>query len=556
MLTNYHTLQYISSTLAARLAGNAILEAFSQEKDRLVVRFEAMNDALVISCERDFNTLWLKPNFARARTNSTDVLRAAVGSRVNGVAMHPVDRVVMFALDTGHRLDACFFGAKANVLLVDGTGQVLDAFKHAKQLVGTRVEYRSGDLVYDVEALRTRLATSQNATVNSVVREVFPSLGSTLVKELLHRASVPSTKHASSVTDDDLLAIQHALASLLSDLAAPAPRVYIHEEGEDAGRPALFSLISLSHLSKTKEKMMGDIHEAIRFFISSSTVRSALEEQRRALAAKLEHKMSKARRTVEALEREVVEAARADAYQRFGDLLMTNLHRIRRGDEQLNIAEAQLVIPLQKSLSPVQNAQRYYEKAKRARAAQQHSAARLATLRAMLPSTERLLAQLEDVSTTEEMRRFMIDHKDELERAGVGLTHERREQLPFRVFTVDGGFEVWVGKSSTNNDELTLKYAKPTDLWFHARGASGSHVVLKVGTGRGEPTKKAKEQAAAIAAYYSKMRNAKMVPVAMTEKKYVRKPKGAAPGAVIVEREKIIFAEPALPVVERDAGSL
>ena len=145
----------------------------------------------------------------------------------------------------------------------------------------------------------------------------------------------------------------------------------------------------------------------------------------------------------------------------------------------------------------------------------------------------------------------MSEYKDELDEFGIGEKSEAREQLPFRIFAVDGGCEVWAGKSSKINDQLTLKYAKPNDLWFHARGAAGSHVVLKVNTGQGEPSKKAKEQAASIAAYYSKMKNAKMVPIAMTEKKYVRKPKGAAPGSVTIEREKVIFAEPALPEEKR-----
>ncbi|HEX9828963.1 MAG TPA: NFACT RNA binding domain-containing protein, partial [Bacteroidota bacterium] len=88
---------------------------------------------------------------------------------------------------------------------------------------------------------------------------------------------------------------------------------------------------------------------------------------------------------------------------------------------------------------------------------------------------------------------------------------------------------------------------KADDLWFHARGASGSHVVLKVGTANGNPSKLAIQQAAGIAAYFSKMKNAKLVPVAMTERKYVRKPKGVPAGTVTLEREKTIFAEPKLP---------
>jgi len=123
--------------------------------------------------------------------------------------------------------------------------------------------------------------------------------------------------------------------------------------------------------------------------------------------------------------------------------------------------------------------------------------------------------------------------------------------VPFRTFTVAGGFLVWVGKSSENNDLLTMKYARPKDLWFHARGSSGSHVVLRMGTGKGEPSRKAIDEAAGIAAFYSKMRNAKHVPVAMTLRKYVRKPKGAPPGTVSVERERLLFVEPRLPGATR-----
>ena len=106
---------------------------------------------------------------------------------------------------------------------------------------------------------------------------------------------------------------------------------------------------------------------------------------------------------------------------------------------------------------------------------------------------------------------------------------------------------MWVGKSSANNDLLTTKYAKPNDLWFHARGASGSHTVLKI-SGRSEPPpKEAIRQAAGIAAYYSKMRNAANVPVAYCERKYVRKPKHVPEGTVHLEREEIIFVQPRLP---------
>ncbi|MEX2088804.1 MAG: NFACT RNA binding domain-containing protein, partial [Bacteroidota bacterium] len=166
----------------------------------------------------------------------------------------------------------------------------------------------------------------------------------------------------------------------------------------------------------------------------------------------------------------------------------------------------------------------------------------------------RLRDQLAPIQTLEQLREFLSAHGGELEQAGFKGTgaggKKQKEEVPFRIFTVDGGFQVWAGKSSENNDLLTTKYAKPNDYWFHARGSSGSHVILRAGTGKGEPGKKALEQAASVAAYYSKMKKAKNIPVAMTLKKYVRKPKGAPVGTVTIEREKVLFVDPELPAAK------
>jgi predicted ribosome quality control (RQC) complex YloA/Tae2 family protein len=158
---------------------------------------------------------------------------------------------------------------------------------------------------------------------------------------------------------------------------------------------------------------------------------------------------------------------------------------------------------------------------------------------------------LEQATTSRDLEHQMNSLAEELEEFGAGPKADARREIPFRVFTVEGGFEVWAGKGSQNNDLLTLRYAKPHDLWFHVRGAGGSHVVLRTSSATGQPNKRAKEQAAGIAAYYSKMRNARLVPVAVTEKKYVRKPKGAPAGTVALQREEVIFAAPSLPSLQK-----
>jgi predicted ribosome quality control (RQC) complex YloA/Tae2 family protein len=164
-----------------------------------------------------------------------------------------------------------------------------------------------------------------------------------------------------------------------------------------------------------------------------------------------------------------------------------------------------------------------------------------------------------DIQTYDQFSEFTAATRDQLKKLGYkglpGEPGEKRAEAPFRTFVVTGGFQVWVGKNSENNDLLTLKYARPNDLWFHARGSSGSHVVLRSGTGKGEPSRRALEEAASIAAFYSKMKSARNVPVAMTERKYVRKPRGAPAGTVTIEREKLFFVNPKLPgEIEQEAA--
>jgi predicted ribosome quality control (RQC) complex YloA/Tae2 family protein len=210
--------------------------------------------------------------------------------------------------------------------------------------------------------------------------------------------------------------------------------------------------------------------------------------------------------------------------------------------------EGKLVrLTLDPRLSPVQNAEVYFAKAKKARAARAEAFSRSETLRPKHSRLETFLLHLDNCQTHEQIEEFQHDNAEELRAWNIISSEASEESLPFRRFTVTGGFEVWVGKSSQTNDLLTMKYAKPADLWFHVRGAGGSHTVLKMGGGKTKPSREAVRQAAAIAAYYSKMRKASAVPVAYCERKFVRKPKGAEPGTVMMEREKVVFVQPGLP---------
>ena len=112
--------------------------------------------------------------------------------------------------------------------------------------------------------------------------------------------------------------------------------------------------------------------------------------------------------------------------------------------------------------------------------------------------------------------------------------------MPFRTFLARSGKKVLVGKGAADNDALTLKIAKPHDLWLHAKDRTGAHVIVPLEKNHTCPAEDLID-AAHLAAHFSDAREEKAVDVQYTPRRYLRKPKGSAPGAVVVDREKVLL---------------
>jgi len=545
MLNSYYTLNVVASSLHSRIRGWRISGLFTQAKDELVISFDGRPESLLICCRPEVHTLYLHPSFSRAKKNSTGVLQAAAGKRVTSVSIVPGNRIVLLTLEEEYSLAALLYGPHANVALTDNSGIMVDSFKRGHPPSVQDLSQKPDNLIFDEVLLRETPANMPTLTLAAAVRKAIPTFGGTLAREAATRAGLSATMTCSELLPHQTEMLLSGIRDMLRDLFSPVPRLYTRGHGP----PVLFSLIPLQLAKGLTEEAYGDVHEAIRTMVQRGRSAALLDEKKNRTVALLRQRVLKARRALGAMEDPTVSAARAIAYERSGSWLLAHLPAVEKGSSSIHGQSdgEEVVIPLDVRLTPGRNAQRFFEKAKRTRTALQEARVRRADLEGLVAAGEELLALLEQVQSKEMLKEFMDDHETELKRFGIGPSGNPSAQVPFRVFTVDGGFEVWAGKSSTNNDLLTFRHAKPNDLWFHARGSSGSHVVLKTGSGRGEPGKRAKEQAASIAAYYSKMRHAKMVPVAMTERKYVRKPKGSPPGTVVLEREKVIFAEPGLP---------
>lgn len=113
-------------------------------------------------------------------------------------------------------------------------------------------------------------------------------------------------------------------------------------------------------------------------------------------------------------------------------------------------------------------------------------------------------------------------------------------------YEIDGAWEVIAGKTDADNDVLSIRIAERNDLWFHVHGLPGSHVLLRVPDGH-EPEKDVIKQAAAVAAWHSKARNAGMTPVSCCRAQWVSKPRGAKPGLVYIKNDRTLKVRPAIP---------
>lgn len=555
MLSNYFTFHRIAQELNRRYSGAVVAEAYSQEKNTLsLVLYTPEPHTITVSCVPRMNFITARTGEKRARQNSVDLFPSLINTHVQSVYLDARDRIVYLKMSDNRYLLIEMFGGRANVVLCSDEGTIIDAFLTKKGLLGVQrtLQYEpvapaTDQFLATKEFFHTAFASGESAF--RTLKNLVPKLGSTLSEEILFRAGI--AKESTTLSSEQIGALYTATQSAIEQLLQPAERVnpivYF-----DESTPVAFSLMPLKQYDAFKAVSYDTVFDAVQKFLSYGKSAASFAQEKKQVVRWLEHELAKTERTIAAVEKELSESSRAEEYELFGTLLMAHLHAVTKGMNSVMLDDviaqrARVTIKLDPSLTAQQNAERYFDKAKRSKWALSESRERLMTMKKRFETLTDLVETAHDASTSISLKNFLHLHNEQLRELGYMTEKEQVDLPPFKIFTVDGGFKVYAGKSSENNDLLTVKFAKPNDLWFHARGSSGSHVVLKVGTGNGEPSKKAITQAASIAAYYSKMKSARNVPVAMAEKKYVRKPKGAPAGAVVIEKEKVIFVTPSLP---------
>ena len=258
----------------------------------------------------------------------------------------------------------------------------------------------------------------------------------------------------------------------------------------------------------------------------------------------LKKTIKKELRLLDAWQRDLSKATAYRGYARYGELLKANLSQIKKGDDHIEVTDyfdeclPQISIPLDSTKSPQGNMDDYFRKHRKYLAAERELKPRIERMEKHVTQLREELKQMEQKGWRPPDQPPPEPNHFPIKRAPVArrpVPNER--QGPFRRFTSTDGLPIFVGRNARENDALTFGLAKSDDLWLHARGVPGSHVIVRLGKGT-EPPFETLRDAASLALCYSDLKKSSKGEVIYTRRKWVKKAKGQAPGAVIVTQEK------------------
>lgn len=292
------------------------------------------------------------------------------------------------------------------------------------------------------------------------------------------------------------------------------------------------------------DKQFDSLSELLDVFYQDKAERDRVNQQSSDLIHRVQTELDKNIKKLGKQEKELLATENAEEFRQKGELLTTYLTLVPNNQDQVELdnyyTNEKIVIALDKSLTPSQNAQRYFKKYQKLKEAAKH-------LTGLIQETKDTITYLESVETALNHASIydIEDIREELVETGFVKRRTRdkrhKRKKPEQYLASDGKTIIMVGRNNLQNDELTFKMAKKGELWFHAKDIPGSHVLIKDNL---NPSDKVITDAAELAAYYSKARLSNLVQVDMIEAKKLNKPTGGKPGFVTYTGQKTLRVTP------------
>lgn len=565
------TVSAIKAEIEDKILGGRIDKVYQPEKDEIILGIRSMGQAYKLLLTSNASN----PKFHFTQTNPSNpmtpplfcmVMRKHLQSgKIIKIEQPDFDRILNIYVESLNELGDYsvkklvleIMGRHSNIILTDENNTILDCIKHIGHDTSSVREVLPGreytlppsqgkinTLELDNNDFNEVLENNPSFEIQSVIYKNYTGISPIAASEICYRANVNGSTPVEALTDIQKEIVFNKFVELVEDIKAN--RFYPESITNEKGKTIDFSPIEMTQFNGLEIKKYTSISELIESFYANRDFAYRIGQKTQDLRKLITQNIERCIRKKDIQMQTLRSIKNRDELRLKGELLTANIYSIKKGMTTVELpnyySENQelVAIELDSNKTPSENAQKYYKaynKAKRT----------FEALKDQIKSNDEELAYLESVLTSvnnctdeQDVKEIRRELREEgyVKKVKNQKDKSKKHSVPLHFISQDG-FDIYVGKNNIQNDELTLKFARPRDIWMHTKNIPGSHVII-VANGQTIPDTTLNE-GAMLSAFYSKAKNSSKVPVDYTEKKNVKKPNGSKPGFVIYETNKTAY---------------
>lgn len=560
------TMSVLAKELNERLQTGQIQKLYQIDKTTLLFKIRALNEDqnLIITVGATPAMYLSKPlqDLPKEPSSLCMFLRKHIeGSRIVKVEQINGDRIMCIQTDklemdgsiTSTLIYVELMGKYSNCIFVQD-GVILESLIHVSPLmnrersISPKLQYelppnanRVSLMDFDYNEIRNLLVSFGNGSVQQSIRAIFNGFGKPLLDEVLYNANLNGDEIITDLEAPQIDKLANALYDLKMMLQKGNGLLALINDNHKKAYSTF--ILHNYNIVRTYETISEALEESIH---NTKAIHTADKELEKILTAAIKKEEGRHQKIKEELE----DTNKMDTYKLYGDLLMINAHlqvQYKPSIELQNLLSDEgemLTIPLKPNLTIVENAQWYYKLYTKLKNRMVSGEYQLNASTTKLEYLKSILYSISLATTRESLEEIRKECMDS------GIIKKSKKPLSYKLgksnyihLTIDEG-EIFIGRNNQQNEYLTHRFAKPTDIWFHTQDIQGSHLILRLNV---EPDDMILSKVAQYAAYFSKARETSKVPVDYTYIKNIKKPPGSPLGFVIFNTHQTMIVEPKKP---------
>jgi len=573
----------LTKELKETVEGGHISKIAMPEKNELflTVKNHAKNWRLLISSDASLPLIYLSEVNKTSPPSAPGfcmLLRKHIGSgRITEIRQIGLERILCIRTEqlnelgdlSEKRLYIELMGKYSNIIFTDENDVIIDSMKHVPATVSSLREVLPGRTYYlpdqlkktdplsmTEEDFRAALRGAGAMPLEKAVYMAFSGISPIVSSELLDEAGLDARLDPAGLTDDALSRLFRTVSLYMEEIRSGrfAPTMYLRN-----GEPQEFSALPLrafeaeGYTARPYDSVSKLLYDYYSLRNNVIRIRQKSADLRKLVTTSLE----RSSRKLILQEKQLKDTAKKEKFRVWGDLLNTWGYTLAGGEAELVCENyydenRETKIPLDPQLTARQNAAKYYDRYAKLKRTEEAVTLEIEKTRRETEHLSSILTSL-DLATEESDLNQIKEELTEYRYIRRHFTGGKKQKIVSKPlhFVSSDGFDVYVGKNNYQNEEITFRIASGSDWWFHAKGIPGSHVIVKCG--QRELPDRTFEEAAALAAYYSKGRAGEKVEVDYIQRRFVKKTNGGPPGFVIYHTNWSMMAKPAASIPIEDA---